>query len=135
MHDRLRLIHAKTPDEVQLELLAPWYTQKSGESRTLDFFDAIPKYPFSVTTSIAKAERIEAYFTLHGKRYLAEILPAQIKDPATGHEKLVFAGAREELVERALRFIAVQQTAKTRITMDANKIPGEKLSRCSLHCL
>jgi hypothetical protein len=47
MHDRLRLIHAKTPDEVQLELLAPWYTQKSGESRTLDFFDAIPKYPFS----------------------------------------------------------------------------------------
>jgi hypothetical protein len=51
---------------------------------------------------------------------LAQILPAQIKDPATGHEKLVFAGAREELVERALRFIAVQQTAKTRITMDAN---------------
>ena len=120
MHDRLRLIHAKTPDEVQLELLAPWYTQKSGESRTLDFFDAIPKYPFSVTTSIAKAERIVAYFTLHGKWYLAQILPAQIQDPATGHEKLVFAGAREELVERALRFIAVQQTAKTRITMDAN---------------
>ena len=27
---------------------------------------------------------------------------------------------REELVERALRFIAVQQTAKKRITMDAN---------------
>ena len=109
-----------SPGEVQLELFAPWYTQKSGESRTLDFFDAIPKYPFSVTTSIAKAERIQVPFTLHGKRYLAEILPAQIKDPATGSEKLVFAGAREELVERALRFIAVQQTAKTRITMDAN---------------
>ena len=26
MHDRLRLTHAKTADEVQLELLAPWYT-------------------------------------------------------------------------------------------------------------
>jgi hypothetical protein len=25
MHDRLRLTHAKTADEVQLELLAPWY--------------------------------------------------------------------------------------------------------------
>jgi hypothetical protein len=120
MHDTVRLTQAKMPDEVQLELLAPWYTQKSGESRTLDFFDAIPKYPFSVTTSITKAERIEASFTLHGKRYLAEILPAQIKDPATGEEKLVFAGAREELVERALRFIAVQQTAKTRITLDTN---------------
>jgi hypothetical protein len=120
MHDRLRFTQVKMPDEVQLELLAPWYTQKSGESRTLDFFDAIPKYPFSVTTSISKAERIQVPFTLHGKRYLAEILPAQIKDLATGSEKLVFAGAREELVERALRFIAVQQTAKTRITMDAN---------------
>ena len=52
MHDRLRLTQAKMPDEVQLELLAPWYTQNTSESRTLDFFDAIPKYPFSVTTTI-----------------------------------------------------------------------------------
>ena len=49
MHDRLRLTQAKMPDEAQLELLAPWYTQNTSESRTLDFFDAIPKYPFSVT--------------------------------------------------------------------------------------
>jgi hypothetical protein len=28
MHDRLRLTQAKMPDEVQLELLAPWYTQE-----------------------------------------------------------------------------------------------------------
>jgi hypothetical protein len=34
---------AKMPDEVQLELLAPWYTQNTSESRTLDFFDVIPK--------------------------------------------------------------------------------------------
>jgi hypothetical protein len=39
MHDRLRLTHAKTADEVQLELLAPWYARDAGESRTLDFFD------------------------------------------------------------------------------------------------
>ena len=55
MHDRLRLTQAKMPDEAQLELLAPWYTQNTSESRTLDFFDAIPKYPFAVTTSIPKA--------------------------------------------------------------------------------
>src|SRR6516225_1995964 len=54
MHDRLRLTQAKMPDEVQLELLAPWYTQNTSESRTLDFFDAIPKYPFAVTTTIPK---------------------------------------------------------------------------------
>jgi hypothetical protein len=117
MHDRIRLTQAKMPDEVQLELLAPWYTQNTSESRTLDFFDAIPKYPFNVTTTIPKAQRIEAPFTLRGKKYLAEILPAQIKD-AQGQERLVFPGAREELVERALRFIAVQQIAKTKLTPD-----------------
>src|SRR6516165_3653378 len=44
MHDRLRLTQAKMPDEVKLELLAPWYTQNTSESRTLGFFDAIPKF-------------------------------------------------------------------------------------------
>jgi hypothetical protein len=71
MHDRIRLTQAKMPDEVQLELLAPWYTQHPSESRTLDFFDAIPKYPFSVTATLPKAQRIEAPFTLRGKRYIA----------------------------------------------------------------
>jgi hypothetical protein len=118
MHDRLRFTQLQMPDEVQLELLAPWYTQNTSESRTLDFFDAIPKYPFSVTTTILTARRIEAPFTLHGKKYIAEILPAQIKDVQTGQERLVFPGAREELVERALRFIAVQQIAKTKLTPD-----------------
>jgi hypothetical protein len=118
MHDRIRLTQAKMPDEVQLELLAPWYTQHPSESRTLDFFDAIPKYPFAITTTIPKPERIEVPFTLRGKKYTAEILPAQIKDAHTDQERLVFPGGREELVERALRFIAVQQIAKTKLTPD-----------------
>src|SRR6266481_3395458 len=118
MHDRLRLNQGEMPEEVQLELLAPWYTQNTSESRTLDFFDAIPKYPFSVTTTIGKSERIEVPFTLRGKKYTAEIVPAQIKDAETGQERLVFPGGREELVERALRFIAVQQIAKTKLTPD-----------------
>jgi hypothetical protein len=104
-------------DQIQLELLAPWYTQRSGESRTLDLFDAIPKY-LPVTTTTAKAERIQAPFTLHGKKYIAEILPAQIRDAHTEQERLVFPGSREELVERALRFIAVQQIARTKLTPD-----------------
>ena len=119
MHDRLRLKQGEMPDEAQLELLAPWYTQNTSESRTLDFFDAIPKYPFAVTTAIEKAERIQAPFTLRGKKYVAEILPAQIKDAKSGQERLVFPGSREELVERALRFIAVQQIARTKLIPDA----------------
>ena len=43
------------PEEIQLELLAPWYAQSTTESRTLDFFDAIPKYPFPVTTNSTRA--------------------------------------------------------------------------------
>jgi hypothetical protein len=119
MHDRLRLTQAKMSDEEQLELLAPWYTQNTRESRTLDFFDAIPKYPFAVTTGIPKPERIEVPFTLRGKKYTAFVAPAQITDARTRQERLVFPGSREELVERALRFIAVQQIARTRLTPDA----------------
>jgi len=107
------------PDEVQLELLAPWYTQNTSESRTLDFFDAIPKYPFALTTTIPKPERLEVPFTLRGKKYTAFVAPAQITDARTGQERLVFPGSREELVERALRFIAVQQIAKTKLIPDA----------------
>jgi hypothetical protein len=119
MHDRLRLTQAKMPDEIQLELLAPWYTQNTSESRTLDFFDAIPKYPFAVTTTIPKPERLEVPFSLRGKKYVAFVAPAQITDAKTGQERLVFPGGREELVERALRFIAVQQIARTRLIPDA----------------
>jgi len=119
MHDRLRLTQAKMPDEVQLELLAPWYTQNTSESRTLDFFDAIPKYPFALTTTIPKPERLEVPFTLRGKKYTAFVAPARITDARTGQERLVFPGSREELVERALRFIAVQQIAKTKLIPDA----------------
>jgi hypothetical protein len=107
------------PDEIQLELLAPWYTQNTSESRTLELFDAIPKYPFAVTTNIPKPERLEVPFTLRGQRYTAFIAPAQITDARTKEERLVFPGSREELVERALRFIAVQQIAKTKLTPNA----------------
>src|SRR5271165_3242605 len=119
MHDRLRLKQGEMPDEVQLELLAPWYTQNTSESRTLDFFDAIPKYPFAVTTTIPKPERLEVPFTLRGKKYTAFVAPARITDARTGQERLVFPGSREELVERALRFIAVQQIARTKLIPDA----------------
>ena len=93
MHDRLRLNQGEMPEEVQLELLAPWYTQNTSESRTLDFFDAIPKYPVSVTTAVPKLEPIEVPFTLSGKKYTAVIAPARIKHAQTGEQRLVFPGS------------------------------------------
>jgi hypothetical protein len=109
----------KIPEEIQLELLAPWYSENKRDSRTLDLFDAIPKYPFAVTTTIPKLERLEVPFTLRGQRYTALVAPARITDARTKEERLMFPGSREELVERALRFIAVQQIAKTKLTPDA----------------
>jgi hypothetical protein len=107
--------------DVQLELLAPWYAQRPEDSHTLDLFDAVPKYPFATTRFVDKAERIAVDFKFAGKSYRAEILPAQIKDPATEQERLVFPGGREELVERALRYLAVQQIAKVRLTPDGKR--------------
>jgi len=46
MHDRLRLTQGKMSEEVQFELLAAWYARSTNESRTLDFFDAIPNIHF-----------------------------------------------------------------------------------------
>jgi hypothetical protein len=102
--------------DVQLELLAPWYAQRPEDSHTLDLFDAVPKYPFATTRFVDQAERIAVDFKFGTRLYRSEILPAQIKDSKTGQERLVFPGGREELVERALRYLAVQQVAKVRLT-------------------
>ena len=107
------LVPPITPD--QLQLLAPWYSQNGRDSRTLNLFDAVPKYPFPTTRFVESSEPIEAAFTIQGRRYLAEVWPAQIK-LASGEVRLAFPGAREELVERALRFLAVQQLVAMRIT-------------------
>lgn len=107
-----------TPRTIQLELLAPWFAGRGDESRTLDLFDAIPKYPFPTTRVVSEPTRIPASFEAGKETYTAEIVNAQIKDKTTGKEILVFPGAREELVERALRFIAIQQTARTKLDHD-----------------
>ena len=63
--------------------------------------------------------------SLNGSRYRllfrVKSIPRSLRrrglpDARTGQERLVFPGSREELVERALRFIAVQQIARTRLT-------------------
>jgi hypothetical protein len=103
---------------MQLELIAPWYAENKSDSLILDFFDSIPKYPFAVTTVVATPGSLQIPFTLRSRKYTARLTPAWIKDARTGEERLVFAGSREELVERALRFLAVQQIARTQLTPD-----------------
>ena len=102
MRGLLQLNNSDMSEEVQLELLAPWYTQRPSESRTLDLF------------------AFRRHLRYAGNTMSRKSCPLRSKDQnaRSGQERLVFAGAREELVERALRFIAVQQIAKTKLTQD-----------------
>ena len=97
-----KIPEGKIPEEIQLELLAPWYSENKRDSRTLDLFDAIPKYPFAVTTTIPKLERLEVPFTLRGQRYTALVAPARITDARTKEERLMFPGSREELASSSV---------------------------------
>ena len=118
--EAMKSIHSAM--DVQLELLAPWYAQRPEDSHTLDLFDAVPKYPLRLRALWTRRNVLPSILSSVAGCYRAEILPAQIKDPATGQERLVFPGGREELVERALRYLAVQQIAKVRLTPDGNDI-------------
>ena len=99
----------------QQQLLGPWYSQNGRDSRTLTLYDAIPKYPFRTTRFVETADPLTVVFTVKERHYATELWPARVK-VASGETRLAFPGAREELVERALRFLAVQQLAQTRIT-------------------
>jgi hypothetical protein len=80
----------KIPEEIQLELLAPWYSENKRDSRTLDLFDAIPKYLYAVTTTVPKLVRLEIPFTLRGQKYLGFVAPARVTDAQTKESRLVF---------------------------------------------
>lgn len=107
-----------TPQAIQLELGPPFFSMLKEESRTLDLFDAIPKYPFARTQVVDKPTRIKTTFESGNESFTVEIVNAQIKDRKTGAEVLVFPGSREDLVERALRYLSVQQIAPTKKSSD-----------------
>jgi len=106
------------PEEVQTRTAcALVYAKHEANRAPWIFLMLFPKYPVSVTTAVPKLEPIEVPFTLWGKKYTAVIAPgAELNTRRQGSNGLVFPGSREELVERALRFIAVQQIARTRLT-------------------
>ncbi len=115
----------QVPAHLQLPLFEGWLGKTEHESRTLDLFDAMPKYAFTRTTIVTRATIIEASFTFQGHTYRSEITPATLKDE-TGKPRLIFPGGREQLVEQALRYLAVQSIAKTPV---ANK------NGYSLYCI
>lgn len=99
----------------QLDFLEIFHIDKSAWTRAIAFYDCIPKFVFS---SDAKA-RLTAYtarknsFEFEGTPFKVTRTPGQIvREGKKGQKDETFGrwpGEREELISRALRYLAVQQ--------------------------
>ena len=83
-------------------------TRKGIPTRS-SFFDAIPKFLFTSQRRRKTIEILVREFHHRGDEYRLALKPAAIETPEGPF--LVFPGEREELVLRALRYMAVQQLA------------------------
>lgn len=109
--------HPTPNDPSQLTLFQDCITGKPNESRTLELFDAAPKFvqdKNSKTTLLQ--ETLIRHFNFRDNRYTLEIVPATIKK---GTKTVgVYPGIREEMVMRTIMYMAVQQTATLALKHD-----------------
>ncbi len=105
----------------ELPLFDGFFSADKNESRTFEIFDALPKYVYTkvrqakdltpITKTIILRRRDEA-----GKQEELQVqvtLSAAVIKGQDGTGQAIYPGAREELVERAIRKLAVQQVVNT----------------------
>ncbi len=117
----------------QLTLFQTFYApanQRHRMSNVIEIWDAAPKFATprrraDVTDN--PAVFLERTFNFRGTRFQVTVAPALIKDWA-GRNAYRFPTAREELVEDALRKIAVQQHLGFVGTLEAKPIVGVRFS-------
>ena len=103
--------------QAQLELFKGWLTSESNQSRTVELFDAIPKYVFDKKAkTTTKIEGIVREFEFRKVPYNVTITPANIE--RKGNFIGVYPGEREEIVTRGLLQLTVQQRAQLRLGKD-----------------
>ena len=93
--------------EYQQTSLLDFNTKKRDPfSHTIELYDAIPKYVWYTKDRIAGSflHSIDRTFKHKGESFKVKIIPALIDD--NGVDKHFFPGAREEIIEDALRKIA-----------------------------
>ena len=115
-------------DEVQLVLFEGFFADgEKDQSRTLDIYDALPKFSLSWAreggeSSLREFNNVRIQDKLIKVSVSAAILSSGSqpgsKDSQTKKPKTVFPGVREELVERALRKMAVQRQIDARLEAD-----------------
>lgn len=96
-----------SPQLSLFEILEP--RQNNPYSNTIDLYDALPKYVWEHNREhddLSKAV-VTRKCTLRGERLTVKVKPAII-ERNNGRSVLIYPGAREELVEDALRKLAVK---------------------------
>jgi hypothetical protein len=116
-------------EQVQLVLFEAFFADGEKEqSRTLDIYDALPKFSLSWAregeqqSSLREFNNVRIQDKLIKVSVSAAILSSGSepgsKDTQAKKPKTVFPGVREELVERALRKMAVQRQIDARLEAD-----------------
>ena len=107
----------------QIELFDSWFAtpDEADNSRTLAFWDVIPWRLLSHNRKGKLPEVIVFEGVRIDDRHEANVLltPAILRDPGSKTSKVLFPGIREELVERALRKMAVHKLAASQLERSA----------------
>src|SRR5690242_25865 len=114
---------------LQLALFEGFFVEDKDQSRTLDIYDALPKFDLSWARGGAGEENLREFNNVKvGNQILKVAISAAVlstkKGPGTKDAggavkgKAIFPGVREELVERALRKMAVQRQVEASVEDD-----------------
>lgn len=105
------------PAYEQLALFSSFISEKSSDSVTLDHYDAFASFPMQKHRESEKFESFIRTISIGGKSYSVRITQASI-DKTSTKTVGVFPGPRDEIVERTLRYMAVQESLETRLVED-----------------
>ena len=98
----------EAPTSTPLDLGGGFFPKaKEGFSHTVELFDAIPKFVFAKIRRKKTIQVLTREFEHRGEHYRLKLQGATIE--TAGDAFLIFPGEREELVLRALRYMAAQQ--------------------------
>jgi hypothetical protein len=124
---------------LQIELFDSWFAtaEEPDNSRTLAFWDVIPWRLLSHNRKGKLPEVIifEGVKIDENREVTVLLTPAIFRDPASKDSYVRFPGIREELVERALRKMAVHKLATSQLQRNAQDNSMAVAISFSLHQL
>ena len=95
----------------QLNLFKLIGEEKADYSQTIELYEVLPKYYYGNVNRINEKflDEIQREFVFRGKKYFLKLVPALIEN-SKGEEKAYYPSQREEIVEDALRKVAIEKS-------------------------